>query len=139
MRLIKVNWCSAKVNIPGLSYNKYQTETAFQIYCADWLRKKAELTADDAFKWWHHSANERGNGAEGFKAKMMGQAKGMPDFIHYGLRLAIELKIPGGKVSKEQMNWLLYFKRIGWTSEIVFDFESFREIVCRCAGIRGVR
>lgn len=120
------------VNIPGVAFKDYDLETAFQIYCADWLRKQSELEPEnESWKFWHHSANERSSGSEGFKAKMMGQAKGWPDFVHCGLNVAIELKVIGGIVRKDQAKWLEYFESIGWTSEVVFDFERFREIVLR--------
>lgn len=129
MKLYPVNWCSDLVNIPGVSPKAYYTETAFQVYCADWLRKRYELTGNKAYAFWHHSANERNGSIAGFRAKMMGQAKGWPDFVHCGLRLAIELKVPGGSLSPFQVKWLDYFKGIGWHSEAVFCFERFRTLV----------
>lgn len=127
MKAKSVIWGLGKVEIPGVRASDYNRETAFQIYCATWLRKQFELTGNERFRWWHHSANERMG--SGFQAKMMGQNKGFPDFVQFDLRIAIELKIPGGKASKEQLKWLEYFRTLGWSSEIVFQFERFRDIV----------
>lgn len=134
MKKRKVSWSVEEVNIPGVHFKDYETETAFQIYCADWLRKQAELQPENGlYRNWHHSANERSSGSEGFRAKMMGQAKGWPDFVQPGAKLAIELKLPGRAASGEQKQWLAYFAGIGWYSEVVFCFERFREIVERAS------
>jgi len=129
MKLKKIKWCSELVNIPGVPFRDYEKEYAFQTYCADWLRKQLVLTGDPRFDRWHHSANERSNGREGFQAKMMGQGKGWPDFVHCGLSCALELKTTTGVISKEQKEWLLYFRSIGWRAEVVWTFEGFRDIV----------
>lgn len=128
-KLKRVSWSGFPVQVPGVRLRDYETETAFQIYCATWLRKQHCLTADERFSHWHHSANERLGARAGFKAKMMGQAKGWPDFVQPGLRCALELKLLNGVVSAEQADWLAYFHSIGWHSETVFSFEQFREIV----------
>lgn len=127
--LKKPKWSLNPVEIPGVALKDYETETAFQIYCADWLRKQYELTRDPRFAFWHHSANERSNGREGFTAKLMGQSKGFPDFVHCGLSCALELKIEGGKLSAHQVAWLEHFKDIGWKVEVVYNFEQFKAVV----------
>jgi len=112
-----------------VSLKLYEKETAFQIHCADWLRKQFIVTRNELFAWWHHSANERSSSSEGFNAKMMGQSKGFPDFIHCGMMLAIELKVGKGRLSEEQRAWMQYFRRQGWQTEVCFTAESFRDIV----------
>ena len=133
VRTKTVSWSVEQVNIPGVAFRDYETETAFQIYCADWLRKQYELTGLDGFSHWHHSANERSGAMAGFRAKMMGQAKGWPDFVRPGplpgLSCAIELKVDGGALSREQKAWLEYFRRIGWRVEVIYKFERFRDLV----------
>lgn len=129
MKLLHVSWCSTPVNIPGIGLNDYETETAFQTYCADWLRKQYELTRDQGFIWWHHSANERDGVKAGAVAKLMGQSKGFPDFINCRLKIAVEFKLPHRSASKEQIAWLRHFAVIDWHSEIVTSFERFRELV----------
>lgn len=124
-----VSWAADKVNIPGIAYNRYDSETAFQIYCADWLRKQYQLTGWAGYNHWHHSANERAGVGAGFTAKMMGQSKGWPDFVCPGLMLAIELKLPGRLASRWQVEWLEHFAAIGWDSELVWTFERFVAIV----------
>lgn len=43
--------------------------------------------------------------------------------------MAIELKVPGGKVSDEQKRWMEEFLALGWLSEVVYDFDRFRDLV----------
>lgn len=126
----RVGWYGKPVRgIPGVAVREYENETAFQIYCAQWLRKQYELTGDESYRWWHHSANEREGARAGFRAKMMGQAKGYPDFVSARLQLALELKVGNGTASDEQKAWLEHFMFLGWHSEVVRTFERFREIV----------
>jgi len=129
MKLKKVKWCSELVNIPGVPFRDYEKEYAFQTYCADWLRKQLVLTGDPRFDRWHHSANERQDARGGHRAKMMGQAKGWPDFVQPGLRCALELKTMTGVISPEQAGWLEYFRSTGWTTEVVYTFERFKALI----------
>lgn len=59
--------------------------------------------------------------------------KGMPDFIVIcpGARaLAIEIKVPGGKISDDQKKLHdLYFDQVDRVVHIIFDFDSFRNLV----------
>lgn len=129
MRLIKVKWCSELVNIPGVRFCDYEKEFAFQTYCADWLRKQFVLTGNPKFEFWHHSANERQDARGGFRAKMMGQGKGWPDFVSPALRCAVELKVMSGVISPFQAKWLDHFRSIGWRAEVCWSFEEFRGVV----------
>lgn len=129
MRKLSVSWYSTPVNVPGVPYNKYNTELAFQVYCADWLRKRFQATKNQAFSHWHHSANERSNAREGFNAKMSGQISGFPDFINLQLGIAIELKVEGGRLSKAQEGFHNYLRSINWDVYTVYTFEEFRNIV----------
>lgn len=129
MKPLSVLWCKTAVEVPGLDRRRWRTEDGFQIYCADWLRKRYQLTRDPAYAFWHHSANERIGARQGFLAKMKGQGKGFPDFLHHGLRIALELKLEGNGRSKEQVLWHEHFLSINWRSELVFTFEDFRDIV----------
>lgn len=124
-----VSWCEQPVNIPGVAWKNYEKETAFQIYCADWLRKQWEVTGLEKFRRWHHSANERSNAREGFLAKLMGQGKGWPDFVQCGLMCAVEFKVSENDTSADQDGWLEYFKSIGWHSEVIYTYERFVELV----------
>lgn len=128
MELYPVPWHSSPVNIPGVPVRLYAHEQAFQVYCATWLRKQWELTKDPRYANWHHSANERQGARAGFNAKMMGQAKGFPDFINCQFKCVLELKV-NAKVSPDQESWLLHFKQIGWTSEVIRTFGQFKCIV----------
>lgn len=125
----QVKWCKKLVSVPGVRFCDYEREFAFQIYCADWLRKQFEVTGERIFANWHHSANERSNAREGFLAKMMGQSKGMPDFVQFEFKIAVELKVLGGGLSEAQKEWGRYFHGIGWTYAVVWTFEEFRDLV----------
>jgi hypothetical protein len=129
MKKYPVDWCAHLVNVPGIHFKRYNTETAFQIYCADWLRKQYQLTQHRKFKDWHHSANERACAHSGLIAKLMGQAKGIPDFIQFEYKIAVELKMPGRALSPEQRRWLKYLNEIGWTAKKIDSFERFKKLV----------
>lgn len=137
--VVKVPWCADPiVAIPGLGPKLWPTETGFQVYCADWLRKQAELYPNErGYRHWHHSANERYGALAGFRARMMGQGKGFPDFVCPGLKLAIELKVPGGVVSEPQRRWLEHFTDVGWRASAVYNFETFRTIVLETINAQG--
>lgn len=128
-KTVKVEWCSTEVVIPGISLRDYDKEIGFNVYCAHWLRQQFELTGEGRFSHWHHSANEREGARAGLMAKLMGQARGMPDLMHFGLMVAVELKVGDGDASKDQRAWLEYLAGLGWTCEVVWRFERFREIV----------
>lgn len=129
MKPRKVIWANEKVFIPGINADEYNRETAFQVYCAHWVRVQYELTKDSIFERWHHSANERQGGRAGFMAKMMGQQKGFPDFVQLKYRLAIELKLPQGSLSKEQQEWCNYLRSIDWKFYCIRSFEDFKETI----------
>lgn len=129
MRKYSVSWCNESINIPGVNPGNYETETALQVYCAHWLRKQYQLTHNPRFHHWHHSANERSNAREGMTAKLSGQSKGFPDLVNMGLKIAIELKLPKGRPSIEQLEWIAYLQSIGWTAEIARSFEEFKSLV----------
>ena len=122
-------WSSEIVEIPSVSQRDYDKEFAFQICCADWLRKRFEMTRDAKFAWWHHSANERSSASEGQRSKMSGQAKGFPDFINCMQRCAIELKVGDNKLRPDQKIWLLHFQKIGWKVQVIYTFQDFKKVV----------
>lgn len=124
-----VSWNSEPVNIPGVSFADYESEDAFQVFCADWLRKQWVVTGEGHWRFWHHSANEREGAKAGFKVKMKGQSKGYPDFVQHGLKLAIELKVLGRRETPEQRDWLDYFLGLGYLAEVVYTFDRFKQLV----------
>lgn len=115
--------------IPGLSRRHWPTETGFQVYSADWLRKRFEVTGDPSYAFWHHSANERIGALAGFRARMMGQSKGFPDFVCPRLRVAMELKVQGAVATEAQQAWLAHLTDIGWRASVCYNFETFRDVV----------
>lgn len=127
---VLVSWSGFPVHaVPGVRRADWGLERAFQVACADWLRKQYELTKIEHYLRWHHSANEREGARAGFLAKMMGQAKGWPDFVQPWTRQALELKVKGGVVGVEQERWLDYLGRAGWQVEVVWTIERFKELV----------
>ena len=127
---LSVSWCKTPVEIPGLQKKYWHQEKGMQIYCMTWLRKQLLITGDPKYDFWHHSPNEgRRSPGMGLTLKLMGMSKGYPDLVQHGLRLALELKPPGGLVSKDQWRWLAYFKAIGYHAEVVRSFERFKELV----------
>ena len=128
-RKIKVSWCKHPVNVPGVPVSRYEHETALQIFCADWLRKRYELTGEERYTRWHHSANERDGARAGLTAKLMGQAKGFPDLVHIGMRIALEFKVKGRKLSQEQVQWKNYLVSLGWRYEVVRTFEQLLTVI----------
>lgn len=132
-----VVWHSKPVFIPYLSVEDTKGELGFQIYSAAWLN--TELKAHPAplpnnFSHWHHSAGEnRGSGIYGLRAglnaKRSGQQRGWPDWVNCHRKIALELKLAKGQVRPEQKEWLAYFAKIGWHSEVVRSFPRFKELV----------
>jgi len=144
MRPMPVSWHTEAVFVVGMPYNKYESETAFQIYCSTWLRKQAELHQDDrSWTRWHHSANERIGARAGLMAKLMGQDKGFPDFVHLELQSAIELKLPAfnsrpqGRLTVEQSLWQQYCVLIGWQHAVCYSVDSFKTFVMNCRKLHG--
>jgi hypothetical protein len=127
-RYIEVAWHNKPVFISGLSVTMTKQELGFQIYTNTYLESKGIA------EFWYHPAGEnRGSGIYGLRAglfaKRSGQRKGLPDWLNFGRKMAIELKMPKGAVSEDQVRWLAYFKAIGWYVEVVRSFERFREVV----------
>lgn len=130
-KLIPVTWHSKPVFVSGLTKKQIQSELGFQIFTAEFLKRRNEIAMTFG---WQHCANEfRGKGViglqAGIRAKRSGQAPGWPDWVNPGRKIAIELKLPGEAPSESQEAWLKYFESIGYHSEVVFYFERFREIV----------
>lgn len=131
MKKKRVSWCDLEVFIPGIGLTDYEKETAFQVFCMDWIRKRYEVSKSKYYLNWHHSGNERDNSRMGFDCKMMGQAKGMLDLVNFRLKLAFEFKVKGRKASREQVDWILHFRELGWLSGVVRRFETFKFLVER--------
>jgi hypothetical protein len=118
-----VIWCSHPITVVGIAAKYWDKEDAFQIYCATWLRKYRPSVR------FHHSANERQGGKAGFFARLKGQSKGFPDLLIFDGSIALELKVGNYAASSEQVDWLAYFKSIGWHSEIIRSFDRFKELL----------
>jgi hypothetical protein len=74
---------------------------------------------------YHHSPNEgKRSDFEKFKYSYLGSDSGFPDLIIPEKKLVIELKIKPNRPSVAQLEWLAYFKMIGWRAEVCYSFEE---------------
>lgn len=101
-----------------------------------WVEQEG-LKTWPALAWLHHSPNEaayRGQTGKGVR-------RGWPDFVlpvrvRAGrlvrtdcVGLAMELKGPGGTLSREQVIWLAWLERQGWYTAAPYGFEAARELL----------
>ncbi len=79
---------------------------------------------------YHHSPDSsRRTVFEQFKYKFLGSDAGYPDLTFPELNLAIELKIKPNKPTPAQLEWLDYFKSIGWRSEVCYSFDETVKLI----------
>lgn len=78
----------------------------------------------------HHSPLEgRRTAFEQFKFQYLGSDSGFPDLLFPELRLVIECKIKPRKPTEDQIEWLEYFRSIGWRAEICYTFEEAQKVI----------
>lgn len=65
---------------------------------------------------------------EGVRMKNLGVKAGIFDLLHPA-KVAIEVKRPGGRLSKEQKEWKARFESYGWRCEVVESLEEFVGLV----------
>jgi len=124
MQARKTIWSSGqKVIVPGIQTRFWDKEDAFQIYCANYLRKHHPAVK------FHHSANERLGGKAGFLCRLKGQSKGFPDLLILGPLWALELKVGKNKPSPEQIDWLEHFAGLGFKTAVVYTLSEFCGVV----------
>lgn len=117
----KVSWHNEPVSVPGVAPKYWDSETAFQIYVATWLRKQGVR--------FHHSANERLGARSGLMARLKGQSKGMPDLLVFSTPMvAIELKVEA-RVSPEQTAWLKDLASLGWLTGVCRCFDEVTALI----------
>ncbi len=106
-------------------YIKYLSkEDHLQHQVITWLRWKYPLLR------YHHSPDAgKRTKFEQFKYKYLGSDSGFPDLIFPELLLIIELKIKPNKPTPAQIEWIEYFKRIGWQAEICYSFEAAQNVI----------
>ena len=112
----------------GYKKRRESPEEDMQILICNTCRRRS-LT-DDRYKGFYHVPNggKRGKREAG-RLKLAGVLKGVPDLVfplptetYHGLYL--ELKVPGGKVSKEQEEIMgLYLDR-GYRCEIAWSYDE---------------
>lgn len=83
-----------------------------------------------------HVDNNSHNAVEGNKKKAMGVVKGASDFILILNRMVmfIELKLPSGSQSKEQVAFEQKVAKRGHVYIIIFSFEEFKNLICQVIG-----
>lgn len=98
-----------------------------QVKFVKWLREKGYRC--------HHSPNGfKRSMSEGVRLKAMGTSRGFPDIqVFYPVGnyhgFFIEMKnIEGGRLTREQEDWLNYLKEIGYWAECAHGFEEAKEI-----------
>lgn len=81
----------------------------------------------------HHSPNEgKRSKFEMFKYKYLGSDSGFPDLLFPSLQLVIELKVKPNRPSQSQIEWIEYFRSIGWTAEVCYSFDEAINLVRKC-------
>lgn len=96
------------------------------------------------WRWTHFPAGEYRPGKVGAKLKRMGLKRGVPDVLIFepgkyrvaGQRysgVAIELKSPKGKPTKEQQEWLAALKDRGWSVHVC---RTINEVIAACEVIQ---
>jgi hypothetical protein len=79
---------------------------------------------------YHHSPNEgKRSTYEQFKYKYLGSDSGFPDLLFASLELVIELKVKPNKPTEAQLEWLEYFRSIGWRAEVCYNFEEAQKVI----------
>jgi hypothetical protein len=107
-------------------------ETSHQIAFFTWVRKQS--VKDARYNWIFHCPNgEKRDWRTATKLKVMGVKKGVLDIwvmIPSGGKsfLAIELKIEGGRLQKEQEDWVSHLNKINAKGVVAYGFEDARKI-----------
>lgn len=79
---------------------------------------------------YHHSPLEgRRTPFEQYKMKYLGTDEGFIDLIFPGIQLVIELKIWPRKPTAAQQAWLDYFKSLGWTTAVCYEFDGAKNTI----------
>lgn len=113
-----------------------------ELHCKAFI-EYADLMANVDWRWSmiHHSRNEGKSKGECGKAKAMGMRRGYPDYIvdvpcggYHGMR--IEMKAPGKKARKEQIEWLARLDRAGYHVIITYSSEEAIDFVAKYFALR---
>ena len=103
------------------------------------LIKKSESREQIAFVQWLKRTHPdhwpmaipNGGGrtkAQGAILKAEGVSPGVPDLFIPSLHLWIEMKQPGGRVSKVQKEWQAYLVSVGFSVAICWSFEEAKVV-----------
>ena len=113
-----------------------KTEDANQILAFNHIKRRYPEIVD----FWHHSPNGGSRKpSEAHRFKMMGTKAGVPDMLCFAARgpyrgCALELKMPRGKLSSIQTEWLARLNEQGWYTRVCYGYQATeKEIDFYCA------
>lgn len=90
---------------------------------------------EDVAECFHHSPNGGlRDKRTASRLKMMGTRRGVPDLMCFCGRdgyvgLALELKLAGGRVSKDQQRWIDRLAAHGWMTSVAYGLDDAQRIV----------
>ena len=108
-----------------------KTEDMNQILLVNYIKK----AYPDTYPLWHHSPNGGSRSAsEGHRFKLMGVRAGIPDMLCFAARgpyrgCALELKLPKGRLSAAQNEWLERLDSQGWYAKSAFWYEESLAVI----------
>lgn len=106
-------------------FEKYLTaEDHLQHQIITWLRWQHPTLK------YHHSPDAgKRTLFEQFKYKYLGSDSGFPDLHFPAIETVIELKVKPNRPTEKQREWLDYFEKIGWSSNVAYTFEEAVNII----------
>ena len=108
-----------------------KTEDSNQILAFNHIKR----SYPDISAYWHHSPNGGSRKpSEGHRFKMMGTRAGIPDMLCFAARgpyrgCAVELKMPRGKLSPLQSDWLALLESQGWYVKVAYGYEETKKAI----------
>lgn len=111
------------------------TETQLQAKCVEWYHNEFRFTPWK--KMLHCNNNNSHNNISGNKAKALGVVPGVSDLeliCPTGRVVFIELKIPGGVQSNDQIEFMNEVQSRGHSYLIIFSFEDFKNTIWAIIG-----
>jgi hypothetical protein len=105
------------------------SESQEQTRLMDWTKQPSVRGQYPDLKYLFHIPNERPDKIQAALLKRMGVKPGVPDVFlpvprggYHGLW--IELKVDGGKPSKEQRDWLEYLNGAGYCALLCYGWQT---------------
>lgn len=110
----------------------FRTEQQFQAACVEWYWNRFH----EFRKCLHCNNNNSATARAGNVAKALGVVAGVSDLEMIGWREMwfIELKLPGEKQGKEQMEFEAQVKRAGHNYIVIRTLNEFKTLLCQIIG-----